>query len=308
MTELRVRHLTEYTYIDPVELGAHVVHLRPRELPYQRVKQFELHTAPTPSRITWGHDHFGNEVGWVFLSGLHDSLCLDAQADVVVMPRPVPRPEQTVPWDHLAGLVQQGAGAGGAAEFSFASVRVPLLAEARAWASLSFPPRRPVLAGVLDLMDRFAKEFRFDSTVTTVSTPVARVLELRAGVCQDFAHLMIAGLRAMGLPARYVSGYLRTRPPPGQARLVGADQSHAWVGVWLGPEHGWVDVDPTNAMVVQDGHVVLGWGRDYADVSPVRGVLLGGGDHTLEVSVDIAPADENPGAECQVPKVQVPKT
>ena len=292
MTVLRVRHLTEYAYADPVELGAHVVHLRPRELPYQRVRRFHLHARPIPSRVAWGTDHFGNAVGWVFLSGVHDALCLEAESEVVVTPRPVPNPRMTMPWEHLAGLVQGRAGAGGPAEFSFASMRVPLLAEARGWALRSFPPGRPALEGVLDLMDRFGAEFRFDATVTTVSTPVARVLELRAGVCQDFAHLMIAGLRALGLPARYVSGYLRTRPPPGQARLVGADQSHAWVGVWLGPEHGWIDVDPTNAMVVQDGHVVLGWGRDYADVSPVRGVLLGGGEHTLDVSVDIAPVED----------------
>ena len=149
-----------------------------------------------------------------------------------------------------------------------------------------------MLAGVLDLMHRFKTEFQFDPAATTVSTSVARVLELRAGVCQDFAHVMIAGLRTHGIPARYVSGYLRTVPPPGKPRLVGADQSHAWVGVWLGPDHGWIDVDPTNQIVVQDGHVVLGWGRDYSDVSPVRGVLLGGGEHTLKVSVDIAPVPD----------------
>ena len=292
MTLLRVRHLTAYDYADPVEMGAHVVHLRPRSLPYQQVRHFALHTGPAPARVGWGADHFGNAVGWVFLAGVHAALWLEAVAEVEVTPRPVPDPMTTLPWEHVAELAQQPAAAAEAAEFTFASGRVPLLADARAWVAPSFSAGRPVLACVLDLVHRFATEFRFDPAATTVSTPVARVLELRAGVCQDFAHLMIAGLRVLGLPARYVSGYLRTRPPPGKPRLVGADQSHAWVGVWLGPEHGWIDVDPTNALVVQDSHVVLGWGRDYADVSPVRGVLLGGGEHTLKVSVDLAPVEE----------------
>jgi len=127
--------------------------------------------------------------------------------------------------------------------------------------------------------------------VTTINTPVARVLAQRAGVCQDFTHLMIAGLRALGLPARYVSGYLRTRPPPRQKPRQGADQSHAWAGAWLGPAHGWVDLDPTNDLVVHDEHVVLAWGRDYGDTSPVRGIILGGGSHTVTVAVDLAPVE-----------------
>lgn len=285
---LRVRHVTEYKYDDPVELAAHMVHLRPRLLPFQDVQAFALHTNPAPERVAEQQDHFGNPVAWLFLSGVHQALRISTDASVAVRPRAVPDPAATQAWEHVA----KAARIFDAAEFAYASPRVPVLADARAWAAPSFPPRRPVLAGLLDLMHRLADDFRFDPEVTTVSTTVAKVLELRAGVCQDFAHVMIAGLRALGLPARYVSGYLRTRPPPGQARLVGADQSHAWVGCWLGPEHGWIDLDPTNALVVQDGHVVLGWGRDYSDVSPVRGVLLGGGAHTLHVSVDIEPEDD----------------
>jgi transglutaminase-like putative cysteine protease len=137
---------------------------------------------------------------------------------------------------------------------------------------------------------RIKRDFAFKPGVTTISTPVSQVLSLRGGVCQDFAHLMIAGLRAIGLPARYCSGYVRTRPPPGQQRRQGADQSHAWVGAWLGPQLGWVDLDPTNDLVVADEHVLLGWGRDYADISPVKGILLGGGKQVLEVSVDLVAA------------------
>lgn len=288
---LRVRHVTEYEYADPVELAAHLAHLRPRILPYQDVLSFKLQVEPAPERVVEGRDHFGNPVAWLFLSGMHQLLRVSTDGMVEVRARPVPDPGTTLAWEHVAGLAR----ASDAAEFAFPSPRVPILPSAQAWAAPSFPPGRPVLAGLLDLMHRISDDFRFDPEVTTVSTTVDRVLELRAGVCQDFAHVMIAGLRTLGLPARYVSGYLRTRPPPGQARLVGADQSHAWVGCWLGPALGWVDLDPTNAMVVGDGHVVLGWGRDYSDVSPVRGVLLGGGEHTLHVSVDIEPAEDEVG-------------
>lgn len=284
---LRVRHVTAYEYEDPVELAAHMVHLRPRTLPFQAVRSYALDVQPRPERVVEGQDHFGNPIAWVFLSGAHGELRVSTDSAVDVSPRPAPDPSATPAWEHVAGQ----APASEAAEFVFPSPRVPLLPAAGEWAAPSFPPGRPVLDGLLDLMHRIADGFRFDPEVTTVSTTVAKVLELRAGVCQDFAHVMIAGLRALGLPARYVSGYLRTRPPPGQPRLVGADQSHAWVGAWLGPAHGWVDLDPTNALVVGDGHVVLGWGRDYSDVSPVRGVLLGGGDHTLHVSVDIEPLE-----------------
>jgi transglutaminase-like putative cysteine protease len=185
-----------------------------------------------------------------------------------------------------------GGGAWRAAEFALGSpLAVPGRA-ARAYAAPSFPAGWPVLAGLLDLNARIARDFRFRAGVTSIATPVEEVLARREGVCQDFSHLMIAGLRALGLPARYVSGYVRTRPPPGQPRRRGADQSHAWVGCWLGPGQRWVDLDPTSALVVQDEHVVLGWGRDFNDVSPVRGVVLGGGPrHALAVSVDLEPVE-----------------
>ena len=163
----------------------------------------------------------------------------------------------------------------------------PALAAAQELALPSFPPGRPVLAAALDLAERIAREFRFRPGVTTVSTPVAQVLEGREGVCQDFAQVMISALRSLGLPARYVSGYIRTRSPPGQPRLRGVDASHAWVSCWLGGRDGWADLDPTNALIVGDQHVVIGWGRDFADVSPVSGIITGGGMQTVEVGVDL---------------------
>ncbi len=164
--------------------------------------------------------------------------------------------------------------------------------EAAAYAAPSFPPRRPVLAALLELNARIRRDFTFRAGVTTTATTIKEVLTRRQGVCQDFAHLMISALRGLGLPARYVSGYIRTRPPPGGKRRLGADQSHAWVGCWLGPQHGWVDLDPTNDLVVKEEHVVLGWGRDFRDVTPLRGVLLGGSEHELSVRVELEPATD----------------
>lgn len=288
---LRVRHDTAYAYAEPVELAAHLAHLRPRSLPWQQVHSFALHATPALSRIAEGTDHFGNPVEWLFLNGGHNGLSLQVEAVVEVVRRHHPTPAATPAWEHVVTSAQRPAAATDAAEFAFGSAMAPVSDALRAWAVPSFLPGRPVLAGLLHLMARIGRDFRFQPGVTSVSTPIERVLQLRAGVCQDFAHLMIAGLRMLGLPARYVSGYVRTRPPAGEARLRGADQSHAWVGCWLGPDHGWIDLDPTNDLIVADEHIVLGWGRDYADVSPVRGVLLGGGAHTLTVRVDMEPLD-----------------
>ena len=286
----RVRHVTTYVYDEAVDLGRHMLHLTPRALAWQAVVSARLAADPVPTRVDAGEDYFGNPVTWMALDQPHARFRLSLEA-VVEVAHPAPPPvEASWAWELVAEAALAGGAAGWeAAEFAFASPLAPADAAVGAYAAVSFPAGRPVLAGLLDLMGRIRREFAFKPGVTTISTPVARVLAQRAGVCQDFTHLMIAGLRALGLPARYVSGYLRTRPPPGFAPRQGADQSHAWVGAWLGPEHGWVDLDPTNDLVVHDEHVVLAWGRDYGDISPVRGIILGGGSHTLTVAVELAP-------------------
>jgi transglutaminase-like putative cysteine protease len=201
---------------------------------------------------------------------------------------PPPSSDRTPAWEDVVAIASEGGQrCWREAEFVFDSPMLPFEPAAGAYAARSFPPGQTILAGLLDLNARIRKDFSFKPGVTNVQTTVAKVLSQRAGVCQDFTHLMIAGLRAIGLPARYVSGYLRTRPPVGQPARRGADQSHAWVGAWLGPEFGWVDLDPTNDLVVRDEHVVLAWGRDYGDISPVRGVILGGGRHSVTVGVDL---------------------
>ncbi len=284
----KVCHRTHYTYQTPVDLGIHMLHLQPRPLSRQRIVRSALRVLPDPAIIQHGNDCFGNAVAWMFLETPHQSLDVVLDATVEVYAPAVPAPGSTMPWQAVAAQAASGGAAGHeAAEFLFDSPMAPALAAAGAYAAASFPPGRPVLEGVMDLNARIGRDIAFRAGVTTVNTTVAQVLALRAGVCQDFSHLMIAGLRALGLPARYVSGYIRTRPPPGQARLRGADQSHAWVGCWLGPEDGWVDIDPTNGILVGEEHVVLGWGRDFSDVSPLLGVILGGGKHTLAVSVDL---------------------
>ena len=285
---LRVRHATRYDYSSPVDLGTHMVHLQPRSLPGQQVLSAMLSCSPAAARRSESLDHFGNRVAWLFLDLPHPVFEIVAEATVDVRFPDPPRMDLTPPWEEVVAIARVGGRDGWrAAEFLFESPMIPLTPEAGIYAASCFPPGRPILAGLLELMARIRSEFTFRAGVTTLSTPIRTVLERREGVCQDFAHLMIAALRALGLPARYVSGYIRTRPPPGQKRRLGVDQSHAWIGVWLGPAYGWIDLDPTNNLVVCDEHVVLGWGRDYSDVSPVLGVILGGGRHGLSVSVDL---------------------
>ena len=285
----RVEHVTSYAYATPVDLASHMLHLKPRNLPGQAVRSASVAVTPGDGRMSEGADHFGNRVDWLFLEVPHDRFVVTATAEVEVCFAHPPAAAATLPWEVVAAKAT-AADCHKAAEFTFDSPMLPGEPAAGAYVAASFPARRPILSGLLDLNARIRREFAFKGGVTDVHTPVSRTLAQRAGVCQDFTHLMIAGLRAIGLPARYVSGYLRTRPPPGAAPRRGADQSHAWVGAWLGPEHGWVDLDPTNDLVVHDEHVVVAWGRDYGDISPVRGLILGGGKHTVTVGVDLQAA------------------
>ncbi len=286
-----LRHSTRYVYCEPVDLASHVLHIAPRPLPHQSVLSSVISATPEALRSSTARDHFGNQVTWLFLDTPHAIFDVTAHSVIeVAFPSP-PEPAATPAWETVAAEARASGGASWeAAEFRFDSPMAAADAGAGAYVATSFTPGRPVLAGLLELNGRIRRDFAFRAGVSSIHTPVSRTLAQRAGVCQDFAHMMISGLRALGLPARYVSGYIRTRPPPGRARRVGADQSHAWVGCWLGSAHGWVDLDPTNDLVVREEHVVLGWGRDYGDLSPVRGIILGGGRHTLSVGVDLEAA------------------
>lgn len=289
----RVRHTTRYDYSGAVDLAAHMLHLRPRPMLGQSTEEERLLLTPQPAWRRDGLDHFGNHVTWLLFDWPHGAFEVTSDALVTVDTPAPPEAAATPPWEAVAAAARRGGpGAWEAAEFRFESPMVPVLDAAGVYAAPSFPPGRPVLEGLVELNGRICRDFTFRAGVTSLSTTVAQVLERREGVCQDFTHLMVSALRALGLPARYTSGYIRTRPPPGKERRRGADVSHAWVGAWLGPEHGWIGLDPTNDLVVGDEHVVLAWGRDYSDISPVRGLLLGGGAHTLRVGVDLESAEE----------------
>ena len=284
----RIEHETRYVYSSSVSTSQHVACLRPRELAWQHVRSHALTIDPAPARVAHREDYFGNSLDHFELLRPHRELQVLSRAVVDVHSRAAAPPDVSVspPWDSpTRGLLPIDD-----AQFAYASPYVAIAPELERFARESFPPGRSVLGGAIDLMHRIHAEFRFDPSATTVTTPVTRVLAERHGVCQDFAHLQISCLRALGLPARYVSGYLLTDPPAGQPRLIGADASHAWVSVRC-PHHGWVDLDPTNDVIVDLRHVTIAWGRDYGDVSPLRGVLLGGAEHTLTVGVSVVPLD-----------------
>lgn len=285
----RVRHSTVYSYGNPVDLAAHVLHVTPRDLPGQRVLWTRLDCEPAPVKRHGGVDHFGNPVFWLFHEEPHTRFEIVAVSEVDVTFAAPPPVEEISSWEVVRDRSRFDANV---SQFLFDGSMCRASEKVGAYAAQSFPAGRSLLEGVLDFNMRVFKEFRFRSGVTSLRTTADEVLARREGVCQDFTHLMLSGLRWLGLPARYMSGYIRTRPPQGQKRRLGADVSHAWVGVWLGPEFGWLGLDPTNGIVVQDEHVVLGWGRDYADISPVRGLILGGGGDTLRVGVDLVPVDE----------------
>lgn len=298
MQTYRVTHATTYHYEAEVSVSHHLLHLQPRELPRQRVEAFDLLIEPVPTSRSHRLDAFGNEAEVVAIEGAHRQLEILMACRVTVLPAPSLEGVATPAWEEVAAAC---AGMGWseaveAGEFRFDSPHVRRGPACGAYARRSFPPGRPWLEGVRDLCLRIHEEFEFDPRATTVSTPVEQVLSGRRGVCQDFAHVMLACLRTLGLPARYVSGYIETLPPAGQARLVGADATHAWVSAHC-PGLGWVDLDPTNGLLPSARHVTVAWGRDFADVSPVRGVLVGSGNHVLRVAVDVEPMEaEDPGA------------
>jgi transglutaminase-like putative cysteine protease len=291
MTLYRIKHVTAYRYTEPVLLAHHLAHLTPRQTPHQTCLRAQLRITPTPAETgETGHDYYGNPVTFFAMREPHNGLSVQVTSRVEVRPRKPPDPAKARPWlgpqDPLAGL--QGDTLVDVADFCFDSPYVALSPAVHDYAAASFQPGRSVLDCVLDFNHRIHEDFSYDATATTVATPLTQVLAEKRGVCQDFAHLAIAGLRTMGMPARYVSGYLLTHPPPGKEKLRGADASHAWLSVYL-PDFGWVDLDPTNDCLPDIEHVVLGWGRDFGDVSPLRGVVLGGGEHRLQVGVDVEP-------------------
>lgn len=287
-------HRTRYVYDGVVTVSHHLARLAPRPLPGQRCPWHALTIDPVPVGRGVHADAFGNITTYFELEGSHDELDVTARSFVEVFPTKHPEPETTPVWESVVEACSNGETTDFAEAdlFRFASPMVPVAKEFGDYARPDFPPGRPILAGLMAFMGRMHKEFKFDPSATDVATPVSEVLKKKAGVCQDFAHLMLACLRSLGLPARYVSGYLETKPPPGMQRLTGADASHAWVSVFCGEEAGWIDADPTNDILPKERHITIAWGRDFSDVSPLRGVTLGAGGQKLHVAVDVIPVEE----------------
>src|SRR5688500_8338954 len=294
---LRVVHETQYRYSSPVVLSQQLLHLTPRVLPWQSCDAQRITVEPGAGERAERDDYYGNRTVHLLVAVPHESLRVHAESDVTVQARAkaaLAAPKTS--WEAVRARLQalDAPPLVEPAEFLFESPHVERLRELADYAVKSFTARRGMIDSAVDLARRIHRDFKFDRTATSVSTPLRQVLKERRGVCQDFAHLMIGCLRAIGLAARYVSGYLLTSPPPGRQRLIGADASHAWASVWCGEQAGWVDIDPTNNCIVDDAHVTLGWGRDFADVTPMRGVILGGGAQSLAVRVTVTPRTEAP--------------
>lgn len=286
-----IRHVTTYSYESPVGSALCTLRLSPRDGRGQRVLDSGIDIAPAPVGRSSRIDFFGNFVTTVRVEESHNELRVTSLSRVEVRRDDQPHAELTPAWEDVRREVNvlRTLDARSPAHHLFPTFLTPLYPPATDYAAESFPPGRPVLAGAIDLMRRINSEFRYDPKATLISTPLSEAFEARGGVCQDFAHIMISGLRGLGLPTAYVSGYIRTVPPEGQPRLEGADASHAWVLVWCGADAGWLGLDPTNALQVNDDFVEIAVGRDYADVAPLDGVILIAGKQTLKVSVDVKP-------------------
>jgi transglutaminase-like putative cysteine protease len=286
--KLRVVHRTSYSYSEMVTTSHHEARLTPRDHENQRSLSHELEIVPNPAVRRRRFDYFGNRTLHFHLSEPHKSLAVTVTTIVEARAPRALDLARTPPWESVRDRLRQDRRRDvlDAYQMAFESPHVAFSTELQQYSALSFSPGRPILDAARELMGRIHADFVYDNKATTISTTVAQVLAARRGVCQDFAHLMVGALRAQGLGARYVSGYLRTRPPPGQPRLIGADASHAWAAVWV-PELGWVDFDPTNDLMPAADHVTVAYGRDFSDVTPIRGIILGGGAHSHSVSVDV---------------------
>ena len=294
----RIVHETHYTYQNTVTLSQQYLHMTPRNFAYQKTESHQIRAQPLEEDGAAGTDYFGNCTRHIAITTPHKTLLVHAESTVALSPRHGSEQiKGTPPWERLRAMMQQDRSGATleACRYLYASPHVNCSPELEEYARGSYTAGRPQLDAALDLTQRIFDDFEFDDKATEISTPLEEVLAGRRGVCQDFAQLMIGCLRSLGLPARYMSGYILTHPPAGQPRMIGADASHAWVSVFC-PGLGWVDFDPTNRCLVQNEHITLGWGRDFSDVTPMRGIVLGGGEQELEVRVTVTPLSANGAA------------
>jgi transglutaminase-like putative cysteine protease len=288
-----IRHVTTYAYESPVSFARCSLRLEPNSGDGQQLISHSVEIRPRPAERTARRDFFGTHTESVLIEAAHRNLRIDSRSRVSVSRVAPERAARGPSWESVRDVAFEANSLGPASPvgYVFASILIPVLRPVTAYASASFPPGGGILSGTADLMRRIRKDFKYDPKATVISTPLNEVFEKRHGVCQDFAHVMIAGLRGLGLPAAYVSGYLRTIPPPGKPRLQGADATHAWVSAWCGTELGWVGFDPTNDVLVASDHIILATGRDFSDVSPVDGIIVGSRKQKLRVEVDVIPVE-----------------
>ena len=286
-----IRHLTRYEYGSAVTFSHCALRLLPANGPGQTVLSSDLRVVPLPAQMVQRTCFFANRLTILTIETAHHELAVEATATVEINRSDRENEYDSEPFEAVREEAFGSASLdrNSPAHYLHASRLVPRYEPIIEYARKSFPSGRPVFDGAKDLMGRIKADFKYDTKATVVSTPVAEAFSKLRGVCQDFAHIMIAGLRGLGLPAAYISGYIRTIPPPSKKRLEGADAMHAWVSLWCGTSHGWVEFDPTNATMIGNDHIVLAKGRDYADVSPVAGIILGSGEHDVEVRVDVVP-------------------
>lgn len=284
----KISHITRYHYGETASLSHNELFLIPRNTPTQNCTESTVTLSPSPATFSRRKDYFGNTAATTTIQTPHSVLEISAVSQVTLIPPERIIPEQTPPWEEVKKSVWQHRSREDleAFQFVFASSMIPVNERFAEWAKDLFQPETPILRAALDLTNRIYTEFKYDSKATTTTTPVETAFDMKQGVCQDFAHIEIACLRSLGLSARYVSGYLHTMPPPGKPKLVGADASHAWLALYI-PGTGWVGLDPTNNIIPENQHLTLAWGRDYSDVTPVKGTVLGGGQHQLNVAVDV---------------------
>ncbi|MFT6405480.1 MAG: transglutaminase-like putative cysteine protease [Marinomonas primoryensis] len=287
----RVRHITEYTYGAPVSLCYNMAHLLPRDTRNQLCIHQKIQINPPPVYQNEGEDYFGNQTFYFSIQEAHKKLVIDVSTEFEIAPINVLewQIQSTITCGELRSLLSAPTTPElrMAKEYLLDSPQIRRSADLGAYAESTFADDKPLLQATLAFTHKIFTEFKFDPSTTTVATPLEQVLKQRSGVCQDFAHLAIGCLRSVGIPARYMSGYLETLPPPGQEKLVGADASHAWFAIFI-PTLGWVEFDPTNDLMPNEQHLVTAWGRDYSDVTPLQGVIFeGGGSQQLAVSVDV---------------------
>ena len=288
----QISHTTTYEYHETVATCQNIVRLAPRAVPRQTCHHHRLLVRPAPTSLSRRSDYFGNPVTYFSISEGHRKLSITSMSRVEVRSAGMTKIGDTPPWEMIRDRLPEdrGSHAMNNYQFCFDSPNIQRSTDLAGYAEGSFTPRRPIIEALVEFTARIHADFTYDKNATTVHTPLEEVFAKRRGVCQDLAHVQIGALRSLGLAARYVSGYLRTLPPPGQPRLVGADASHAWVAVFCGPL-GWVDIDPTNNALVDTNHITIAWGREYADVCPINGVFVGGGQHIMSVSADVLPLD-----------------